>query len=204
MKKDDLDRLRQHKPTLIGLPEAKKAAVCIPLIETEDGYDILFEVRTDDIDSQPGDICFPGGMLEEGEAPGEAALREIGEELCVSPGQVEVLGLMDLFGGGSGMLYVYPYAVLLRDYGDTFSPDEVARVFRVPAEYFREHGPEVYETRMQVIPEEGFPYERIHGGRDYGWRERRDDVLFYRYGDDTIWGMTAKMLQSFLKIFDET
>ncbi len=204
MKKDDLDRLRQHKPTLIGLPEAKKAAVCIPLIETEDGYDILFEVRTDDIDSQPGDICFPGGMLEEGETPGEAALREIGEELCVSPGQVEVLGLMDLFGGGSGMLYVYPYAVLLRDYGDTFSPDEVARVFRVPAEYFREHGPEVYETRMQVIPEEGFPYERIHGGRDYGWRERRDDVLFYRYGDDTIWGMTAKMLQSFLKIFDET
>ncbi len=197
----NLDFLKQHKPTLIGLTEAKKAAVCIPLIETEDGWDILFEVRAADIVSQPGDICFPGGGLEPDETTREAAVREMTEELLIAKEQMEVLGLMDVFGGGSGMLYVYPYAVRLTGYAGTFSPAEVARVFTVPLSWFLEHEPEVYLTRMQVQPEEGFPYERIHGGRSYGWRERREETLFYQYGDETIWGMTAKILRAFVEIF---
>ncbi len=198
--KEFLKFIKQHKPTLIGLPEAKKAAVCIPLIRTSDGWEILFEVRAADIPSQPGDICFPGGALEEGESTSEAAVREMREELLVREEQIEVLGLMDVFGGGSGMLYVYPYAVLLTDYRGTFNPSEVERVFCAPLSFFLENPPEVYHTRMQVIPEEGFPYERIHGGRAYAWRERRDEVLFYRYGDETIWGMTAKILHAFVRV----
>lgn len=193
----DLEFLRQHQPTVIGLPESKKAAVCIPLIETESGYDILFEVRSAEIDSQPGDICLPGGSVESGETTREAALREMQEELLVSSEQIEVLGLMDLFGGGTGRLYVYPYAVYLKDYDGTYSTDEVAEVFRVPLDFFLENEPEVYHTVMKVIPEEGFPFERIHGGRAYGWRERREEILFYQYGKYTIWGMTAKIIHAF-------
>ncbi len=201
MEKDNLDFLRQHKPTLIGLPEAKKAAVCIPLIGTENGWDLLFEVRAADIDSQPGDICFPGGNVEAGETTKEAAVREIMEELLIGKDQVEVLGLMDLFGGGSGMLYVYPYAVRLTGYEGTFSTDEVDRVFRAPLSWFLENDPEVYHTTLTVHPGEAFPYERIHGGREYAWRERRDEVLFYQYKEETIWGMTAKILHAFVKIY---
>ncbi len=201
MGKEDLAFLKNHKPTLIGLPEARKAAVCIPLIETANGWDILFEVRADAIESQPGDICFPGGSLEAGETTQEAAVREMTEELLVAADQIEVLGLMDVFGGGSGMLYVYPYAVVLRDYADTFSPAEVARVFRVPLAWFLENSPEVYRTRMQVVPGETFPYDRIRGGREYNWRERRDEIFFYQYGDETIWGMTAKILHAFVEIY---
>ncbi|MCC8081758.1 MAG: CoA pyrophosphatase, partial [Lachnospiraceae bacterium] len=76
MQKSDLDFLRQHKPTLIGMDRCQKAAVCIPLIETEDGYDLLFEVRSSSIESQPGDVCFPGWMVERGEDTQSAALRE--------------------------------------------------------------------------------------------------------------------------------
>ncbi len=201
MQKDKLEFLKQHKPTLIGLPEAKKAAVCIPLIETESGYDILFEVRSAGIGSQPGDICFPGGSLEEGETTEEAAIRETMEELQIERDRIEVLGLMDVFGGGSGMLYVYPYAALLSGYEGTFSPDEVERVFTVPLAFFLTHEPEVYHTRLTVHPEEGFPYARIQGGREYGWRERREEVLFYPYEEETIWGMTAKILAAFVKIW---
>ncbi len=203
MEKDNLEFLKEHKPTLIGLPEARKAAVCIPLIETDEGWDILFEVRAADIESQPGDICFPGGGLEEGETTAQAAVREMTEELLVSRDQIEMLGLLDVFGGGSGMLYVYPYAVILSGYKGTFSPAEVERVFRVPLAWFCENGPEVYHTSMQVIPGEGFPYDRIHDGRGYTWRKRSDEVLFYQYGDETIWGMTAKILNAFIKIYKE-
>ncbi|MCD8109803.1 MAG: CoA pyrophosphatase [Clostridiales bacterium] len=198
MKKSDLDFLRQHKPTLIGMNRCRKAAVCIPLIETGDGYDLLFEVRSSSIESQPGDVCFPGGMVERGEDTQSAALRELREELLLAPGQAELLGLMDVLGGSR--LYVYPYAVLLSDYQGTFSADEVASVFRVPLSFFLEHEPEIYHTTMKVIPEENFPYDRIHGGRAYAWRERREEVFFYQYKEHTIWGMTAGMVCSFAEI----
>ncbi len=204
MQNDKLEFLKQHKPTLIGLAGAKKAAVCIPLIETEDGYDILFEVRSAGIGSQPGDICFPGGSLEDGETTQEAAVRETMEELRIDRDQIEVLGLMDVFGGISGTLYVYPYAVLLSGYEGTFSPDEVERVFTVPLAFFLEHAPEVYHTQLTVEPEEDFPYARVQGGRGYAWRERREEVLFYQYEEETIWGMTAKILDAFVKIWQNT
>ncbi len=199
--KDDLEFLKDHRPTIIGLPEARKAAVCIPLIETDRGWDILFEVRAADIDSQPGDICFPGGALEEGETTEEAAVREMTEELLVDREQIRILGLMDVFGGGSGVLFVYPYAAVLKDYEDTFSTDEVERVFRVPLSWFLKNSPEVYRTDLKVVPQEEFPYDRIHGGRDYSWRKRWEEVLFYQYGNETIWGMTAKIINSFVRIY---
>ncbi len=199
--REDLDFLRRYKPTLIGLREAKKAAVCIPMIGTEDGWDILFEVRASDIGIQPGDICFPGGHLKEGEGTWEAAVREIREELLIQNDQIEQIGLMDVFGAGGANLYVYPYAVLLKGYENTFSSQEVEKVFRVPLSWFCNNDPEVYYTSMKIEPQEGFPYERIHGGRDYNWRERREDVLFYQYKEYTIWGMTAKIIHSFVEIY---
>lgn len=183
------------------MDRCRKAAVCIPLIQTEHGYDLLFEVRSSSIDSQPGDICFPGGMVEPGENTQSAALRELGEELLIRPEQAELLGLMDVWG--AGRLYVYPYAVLLSDYDDTFSTDEVDAVFHVPLPFFLEQEPESYYTTMKVMPEENFPYDRIHGGRDYAWRERREEILFYQYGAHTIWGMTAGMVRSFAEIIKQ-
>ncbi len=198
---DNLDFLRNHKPTLIGLTAAKKAAVCIPLIMTDFGWDILFEVRAAGMASQPGDVCFPGGSLEPGETAKEAAVRETMEELLVSEDQIEILGLMDVFAGGGGNFFVYPYAGILTGYEGTFSADEVESVFRVPLSFFLENEPEVYHTSMKVVPREDFPYERIHGGRDYAWRERTEEVFFYKYGKYDIWGMTAKMAHGFAKLF---
>lgn len=199
MKKKQWDYLKNHKSTLIGMQQSRKSAVCIPLIETENGYDILFEVRSSKIDSQPGDICFPGGMVEVGETTQEAAIREMTEELLVAPSQIEMIGLMDILA--VNRLFVYPYAVILKEYKNTFSTDEVEDVFRVPLQFFLENKPEVYNIKMKVIPEEGFPYDRIHGGREYAWRDRQEEIFFYQYGKYTIWGMTAKMMESFGEIY---
>lgn len=195
-----LERLAQHKPTLIGIEDCKKSAVCIPLIQTRQGYEVLFEVRSSKIVSQPGDICLPGGMLEPGEAPQEAAVREAMEELLVSNTQIQMLGLMDVLFTGMGLI-LYPYAVVLKDYQGTYSKDEVEEVFTVPLEFFLNGEPKVYQTEAQVIPGEDFPYDLIYGGRDYAWRKRREDVLFYQYKDRVIWGLTAKIIRSFARIY---
>lgn len=196
-KKEQLERIRRHRASIIGMDQAKKSAVCIPLLDTEDGFDVLFEIRSSKIASQPGDICFPGGMVEPGETEQEAAVREMTEELLVDASQIQVIGAVDIFP--ASRMYVYPFVALLENYKKTFSTDEVAEVFSVPLQFFLENDPEVYYTHMKVIPEEGFPYERIRGGRAYGWRERSEEIFFYQYRQYNIWGMTAKMMEAFVR-----
>ena len=197
-----LERLSQHKPSLIGINECKKSAVCIPLIETENGYEVLFEVRSAKIVSQPGDICLPGGMLEPGETPEEAVVRETMEELLISGEQIQMLGLMDVLYTGMGLM-LYPYAVVLQGYQGTCSEDEVEEIFTVPLDFFLHTEPEIYQTEAQVIPGEDFPYDLIHGGRNYTWRKRRENICFYQYKDRVIWGLTAKIMKSFVDIYRE-
>lgn len=57
-------------------------AVALPVIFGEAGAELLIEVRAVGI-SQAGDPCFPGGRIEPGETPEEAALRELAEELGI-------------------------------------------------------------------------------------------------------------------------
>ena len=197
-KKEQLNRISRHKASIIGMDQARKSAVCIPLIDTADGFDVLFEIRSSQIQSQPGDVCFPGGMVEPGETEAQAAVREMMEELLVDASQIHMVGPMDIFP--ASRLYVYPFVVLLEQYGNTFSTDEVEAVFRVPLQFFLETEPEVYYTRMKVIPGEDFPYDRIYGGRNYGWRERREEIFFYQYKQYNIWGMTAKMIEALARL----
>lgn len=197
-----LEKLTEHQTTLIGIRDCHPSAVCIPLIDTEKGYEVLFEVRSAKIEHQPGDICFPGGMVEDGEKPQDAAVREAMEELLISKEQIRMLGLMDVLYTGHKLI-LYPYAVVLYEYMGTFSPAEVEETFTVPLEFFLNTAPEVYRTEAQVIPGEDFPYDRIHGGRDYEWRKRREDIFFYQYENHVIWGLTAKIMRSFAEIYSE-
>ena len=81
------------------------SAVLIPVIMKADGYHILYEVRAAKLRTQPGEICFPGGRIEPGEDPGEAAVREAMEELLIRRDQIEI-GNVELpgFVAGAGQL----------------------------------------------------------------------------------------------------
>ena len=155
----------------------RRAAVLIPLIEENGAYSLLYEVRAYDLDVQPGDVCFPGGGVEEGETAEESVLRETEEELLISRGQITLLEtLPDVNGPGA---VVTPFVGVLRDYRGTFSVSEVDHVFTVPLSYLRAHPPAVYPAVYEArIPDE-FPFEKVHGGRDYAFRSMRHDILFY-------------------------
>lgn len=194
------EKLAQHEPIFIGMDQCHQAAVCIPLLKNASGgYDVLFEVRAATIAHQPGDVCLPGGMVEEGETPREAALRELQEELLLNEDQICYLGDMDKLYTGSRLI-MYSFAAEVTEYQNTFSPAEVAEVFQVPLEFFLHTEPKCYVTRAKVEPGEDFPYELICGGRDYNWRSRKEEVCFYQYEGHVIWGLTAKMMRAFVNI----
>lgn len=196
--KTDLSIFKNRTPKLIGEEDFFKAAVLIALIENGEDYDVLFEVRSNQIPDQPGDVCFPGGAVEAGESYEEAAIRETCEELLINPDQIELIGASDIMHIRN--MIIYPYVGILTDYKESYSQKEVAEVFRVPLNFFRTTVPDSYLVEAMAQPEEGFPYELIQGGRKYQWRVLKTEELFYQYEGHVIWGLTARMLAAFLKL----
>ena len=178
----------------------KEASVMIPLIYKDDGWHLLFEVRALDIDVQPGEICFPGGGVEEGEDGREAALRETGEELLIPRSSIELIREEPPFSGAAGIV-VYAYVGVLKDYGYTFSKDEVDHVFTLPVSWLVDNPPKGYPVVVTSTPGEDFPYNRIPMGRSYPWRRRVNEVLFYPDipGEPVFWGLTAKITSRFIE-----
>ena len=84
---------RNDTPVRIA-PPGKGASVLIPLLQVRGEWNILFEVRNPGI-TQGGEICFPGGRVEPGEKPSDAAVRETQEELLGGAVKVMQAVVMD-------------------------------------------------------------------------------------------------------------
>ena len=194
--------LRNHSCETIWESSPLRAAVLIPLVETQDGLSVLFEERNADI-PQGGEICFPGGHIEGGETPEEAALRETTEELLLDRQQIELIAPLHFLPGERGR-EIYSFLGILHNYRGTWETDEVSRVFPVPLSWFPCNPPEIHECKTMVMPGESFPYELIPGGRDYPFAVGRQRMFFYRRPEGIIWGLTAKLLYHFLRLLDQT
>ena len=194
----DLDKIKNHTPLLIGEKEALKAAVCIALIEAGDDYEVLCEVRSRKIPRQPGEVCLPGGVVEEGETYEETAIRETCEELLIKQEQLQIIGASDIMYGRDRL--VYPYVGLLSDYQGTFSEREVAETFRVPLRYLKETPPETYGVETSTQYDDTFPNEQIWGNRDFKGYSLKAKEIYYVYEGHVIWGMTARIITAFLKL----
>ena len=179
-------------PGVIIDDESLQAAIIIPIVNIDGKDQLLFEVRASNLPDQPGDICFPGGIIEQGESPKDAAIRETCEELLIEKDQIEMLGPTLVLCTSS--LVMYPYVAKLKDYKGTFSKEETAEVFTVPIDFFINTEPEKYRIDWSVNLPDNFPYERINGGKNYKWRKHKQTEIFYEYSGRTIWGLTARVI----------
>lgn len=168
----------------------------IPLVQTDEGLAIVLEVRAATLDVQPGEVCLPGGGIERGETPQDAALRETCEELLVSPTQVEILGELGAFEGPGGRA-LHAFVGQLHDYRGTFSPDEVDHTFLLPVGWLLDHDPDIYQVTLEPRYPSDYPWELVPGGKSYPWRARINEVPFYRGTDPLVWGATARVLMRF-------
>lgn len=190
------DSLKNRQPGMIDLSEYKRYALGIPLVSYKGRLCILFEVRAHTLAHQPGEVCLPGGRVEDGEDFLSAAVRETSEELSISPEQIDVIAPMDVYMSLSGQL-VAPYLMALSSYEGSFNAGEVDHVFYVPVGFFLDNEPEVYKNKVYTEPGEDFPLEKIPGGRRYPWHSGWSTVYFYpEYEGHRIWGLTAKIMRS--------
>lgn len=142
-----------------GLHEGalKRAAVAITVVPHEDGAGFLLTRRVAKMRAHAGQWALPGGRLDEGEGPVEAALRELREELALDPGEAQVLGMLDDYPTRSGYLITPVVVWAAETEGMTPSADEVASIHPFPlAELTRPDSP-VFLT----IPESDRPVIRL-------------------------------------------
>ncbi len=95
-----LDRLREgiaaRHPRRCEHPNLRDSAVLIPIWPGPDGLTLLMCQRSQHLSYHAGQIAFPGGKHESGDASlQETALREAHEEVGIVPSSVEVLGELD-------------------------------------------------------------------------------------------------------------
>ena len=102
----------------------------IPIVKTEAGPAVLFEVRAKTLKRQPGEICFPGGKYECADNSFErTAIRETCEELGLQTQDIEICGELDSLVTHMGPI-IHPFVGLLYNHQEiTFNPDEVEEVF---------------------------------------------------------------------------
>lgn len=141
---------------------------------------VLLTRRTAHLNKHPGQVCFPGGRIDPGDAsPEQAALREAEEELGLARHQVELLGRMGDYVTGTGyrvtpVLGLLPEGADLNELGLVPSPHEVAAVFSLP---------------LSVVLDPAAPQRRRAHFRG-AWRE----FWVWPHADHYIWGATAAML----------
>lgn len=200
-----LDKLKndlsQHQSLFIGEETAFRSSILIPLIQVDEEWHILFEVRSFTMRKQPGDISFPGGRIDStDETPLEAAIRETHEELGVDPATINILGQLSPYIASPSFV-VYPFVATIDTYPvhDAINKEEVEDVFTVPVNWFLKYEPYMHLVSVEPTPLSDFPYEKIMNGNQYQWRTRSMEEWFYDYEKYTIWGLTARILKHFIE-----
>lgn len=202
MNLDDIfQKLKNRQPSILGKEKSKQYAVLLPLVNTNNETHILFEVRSMKMRSQPGDVCFPGGRMDEEDLDEQyCAIRETSEELGINSTFIRDVTPLDYIASEYGSI-IYPFVGKITTLESMeLNKDEVEEVFTVPLSYFLQTKPEKYKVDIQIVPERNFPFDLIHGGEDYNWRTRQMDEHFYKYEDRVIWGLTAKIITHFIRL----
>jgi 8-oxo-dGTP pyrophosphatase MutT (NUDIX family) len=153
----------------------RKAAVLVGLVDRAAGMQVLLTRRTEALRHHAGQVSFPGGGIEPGDAdPAAAALREAGEEIGLSGAQAEALGYLDPFVTITGF-HVFPLVARIdRAFSAVPDPREVDEVFEVPFDFLMQAG----NARQLEVD----------------FRGARRAVVEFQYLGHRIWGATAAML----------
>lgn len=190
------EKIANTSPYINGWDKNKRAAVIIPLIKVNDDINILFEVRSKKLNAQPGDICFPGGRIDNDETPKEAAVRELYEELGIR--NINIVNELDLTVRHDGMI-IHTFVGVIEETSEILiNKSEVDHVFYIPIEYLASYKPLESVGKLLVKRPADFPYDLIFNGENYKFKDGKYVSLFYKFKDYVIWGITANILKNFL------
>jgi 8-oxo-dGTP pyrophosphatase MutT (NUDIX family) len=154
----------------------RPAGVLVVVWERPSGSALILTKRSSRLKHHPGQIAFPGGKVDEGDAgPEAAALREAWEEIGLPPDRVEVLGQLPEHETITGFRITPIVAHLTGEFTPVAEAGEVEEVFSVPLAHVTD--PALYRIERRL------------------WRGEWRRYYAVPYGPYYIWGATARMLR---------
>ncbi len=155
--------------------EIRAASVLIPFFKEHGQWHLLYIRRTDTVALHKGQVAFPGGAAEEGDAsPVATALRETSEEVGISPADVQVIGQMGQMLTITDFLITPVVGVIPWPYKITLQQNEVVRAFSIPLAWLSE--PRNHQIRMHNLMGNEVPV-----------------IFFEHYDGELLWGITAQI-----------
>jgi 8-oxo-dGTP pyrophosphatase MutT (NUDIX family) len=155
------------------------AAVLVPLYLDRGELHAVFTRRRSDLRRHAGEISFPGGRRDAGDATLVAtALREAEEEIGLPPDQVELAGALPPTPTIVTGYRIHPFVGVIKP-GHSWipQPSEVESVLELSLPALRRgHG-------MKRLVRKGVPFRTVT----------------YTVGDHLVWGATARIVQSLLE-----
>jgi len=184
-----------HGALIDGLARAgRPSAVLAPIYDDKVHIDgaattvahVVLTRRTWGLRTHQGEVSFPGGRVDPGEAPVDGARREAQEEIALDPALVEVIGELDHLATVSSGSEIVPFvgALPVRP-ATTPNPAEVEAVLHVPLAELLD--PTIFREEMWTFP----------GGHV-------QPITFFELVGDTVWGATASLLRQLLGIVTGT
>jgi 8-oxo-dGTP pyrophosphatase MutT (NUDIX family) len=162
---------------------ARLASALLLLYPGDDDVQLPLTMRRHDLPQHAGQISLPGGRIDPGEAPLDAALREAHEEIGVPPESVRILGALSSLWVVVSNHLLFPFVGITEARPDFRpAPDEVAEILEVPLADLRD------PARL-------------------GWsRHAREGIVVdyphFNFQGHQTWGATAMVLGEFGSLFD--
>jgi 8-oxo-dGTP pyrophosphatase MutT (NUDIX family) len=177
--REALDADPDHEPA-----PGDRAAAVLALIVLEPRPAVLFTERTVSMSRHPGEVSFPGGLRDPGDAGlVHTALRETAEEVGIGEDLPDVLGALPPIHTFVSSILVTPVVATIGTLPAlTISDGEIARAFTIPVATLAR-----VEERRELHGDEH--------GVIHGW--------WYETGGGVVWGATGFMVHDLLNTIKE-
>jgi len=184
--------LGQYHKKRIDNEELIPAAVLVPLFYARGEYHLLFTQRNRGLGLHQGQVCFPGGVRQEGDASlVDAALREAEEEIGLAREDIELYGELDDAATLTSGCRITPFVALIpHPYSFKINPREVEQVFSIPLSALKD---ERYFKQGQGNFDQEYPSAE---GQPF-------PAYFYEYQGRVVWGATAYITRQLMELLQQ-
>ena len=157
----------------------------VALFEEASEVRVLLTRRADHLRRNQGEVAFPGGRVEMGESPAQAALREAFEEVDLDPESVELIGELTALSTITRPSAIQPVVGILPGRPAVrANPNEVSEVFDVSLAELADRA--IFREEIWTLPDGA-----------------KRPIYFFDVCDPPVWGATARVLKELLNLIEE-